>query len=250
MKFKLLLFNIILVFLLTTSFISTVNAVSYRSGVSVDQELIWNCNKCNKEEFDHIFGSDWDDNGIFDNLSKGKRMKWKIDNTMKNETNIVIGFDIWSWTYENVWGTHDNSSELNYFLNPSDYIQPLNFSQFSSFVPFLFPIPIGEYIGGLNLVSWYDVDNRVLPTINVEISKDMISPGVPTKEVKIIAIYNDQGILNSYKLYGTENVVIIDISFDFLPFYVIPTVLGLFVGFSIGIILYIFKKRSTKSNQN
>jgi hypothetical protein len=236
-----------LIFLLTTSFISTVNAVSYRSGVSVDQELIWDCNECNKQELDLIFGSDWDHDGVFDNLSKGKRMKWKIDNTIMNETNILISFRIWSWTYEQVWGVHDNSSKLNYLLNPSDYVQPLNFSQYSSFVPFLFPIPIGEYIGGLSLVSWWDVDNRVLPTINVEISKNMISPGIPTKEVKIIAIYNDQGILNSYKLYGTGNVVIIDISLDFLPFYVLPALVGLFSGLSIGIILYIFKKRNTKN---
>jgi hypothetical protein len=111
-------------------------------------------------------------------------------------------------------------------------------------VPFWLPIPVGEYLGGLNLSDEYNVDNRVLPTLNVEIGKN--ETGFPSKDIKIIAIYNDQGILNSYKLYVKGNVVIIDISFDFLPFYVIPTLIGLTVIFSLGIILDITKKRKIR----
>lgn len=247
MKHKIFFFNFFLFFLLIGSIISPVSAVEYRIGVHEDQELIWKCNVCNKINMDIIFGSDWDDSGIFNNLSQGKRMKWKINSVMFNKTNIKINFSIWEWTSENMWGVKDNDSELDYFVNPSDYSQKLNFSQYSSFVPFLFPVPIGEYIGGLTLIEWYDVDNRVLPTLNVEISKDEILPGFPSKDIQIIAIYNDQGLLNSYKLYIGSNVVIVDISLDFLPFYVIPTLIGLTVIISISIIFYIVKKRKTRN---
>ena len=109
-------------------------------------------------------------------------------------------------------------------------------------LPFWFPIPVGEYMGGLDLNAWYDVDNRVLPTLNVDISKDAISPGYPNKDIEIIAIYNEEGILSSYKLYTKGNVVIVDIALDFLPFYVIPTLIILFTVLSLGVIVYIIKK--------
>jgi hypothetical protein len=68
------------------------------------------------------------------------------------------------------------------------------------------------------------------------------------KGIDIIAIYNDRGILNSYKLYGKDNTVIIDIALDFLPSYVIPTLIGLVVVFSIGIAFYIIKKKFTRDS--
>ncbi len=247
MKQKTFFFNFILFFLLISSIVSTVTAFEYRIGVREDQELIWKCNVCNKINMDIIFGSDWDDSGIFNNLSQGKRMKWKINNVTINETNININFSIWEWTSENIWGFKDNDSELDYFSNQSDYSQKLNFSQYSSFVPFLFPVPVGEYMGGLSLNEWYDVDNRVLPTLNVEIRKDEILPGFPSKDIQIIAIYNDHGLLNSYKLYIKSNIVIVDISLDFLPFYVIPTLIGLTTIISLSIIFYIVKKRKTRN---
>ncbi|MFW9896824.1 MAG: hypothetical protein ACFFD7_13545, partial [Candidatus Thorarchaeota archaeon] len=105
--------------------------------------------------------------------------------------------------------------------------------------------PIGEYMGGLSirLNEWYDVDNRVLPTINVEILKDGISSGYPNKNIKIIAIYNDCGVLNSYKLYGKDNTVIIDIYLDFLPVYVIPTLIILVVAFLLGLGYYLIRNK-------
>ena len=244
MKKKIGFFNFIILFLLLSSVISTVYALDYGIGVQKDQEIIWKCNVCNKIEMDTIYGSNWDDSEIFKNLSNGKRMKWKINNVEINETIIKINFSIWFWTSENTWGIKDKDSEIIYFSNPSDYSQELNFSFYSSMVPFWFPIPVGEYLGGLSLNEWYDVDNRVLPTLNVEIGRN--ETGFPSKNIKIIAIYNDQGILNSYKLYIEGNVVIIDISIDFLPFYVIPTLIGLTIIFSLGIILYIIKKRRAR----
>lgn len=226
--------NFILLFLFISNAISIVNAFSFNVGVNVDQEIIWKCNVCNQNEMDSIFGSGWDDSGIFDNLSVGKRMKWKINNFEINQSFSKINFSIWVWTSESIWGTKDNDSEIKYIFDDIES----NFSMYTSLVPFWFPIPIGEYLGSLALNDWYDVDTRVLPTINVDIDVDAISLGVPQSRIKIIAIYNEQGILYSYKLYTTGNVVIIDISLDFLPIYVIPTLIGLLAVFFVSLIIY------------
>ncbi len=251
MKRKSFVFNFLLTSLIFCITISNVNANSYRFGVSENQELVWRCNVCNQIEMDYIFGNDWNEHGILKNLSQGRRMKWKINSVNLNESFAKLNISIWEWASKSLWGVKDNDSEIIFFSNPSDYSQELNFTNYSSLVPFVFPIPVGEYIGGLSLNEWYDVDNRVLPTLNVEIGEGGISPGVPLLGIKIIAIYNDQGILNSYKLYTAGNVVIIDISFDVLPFYVIPTLIGLICVLSLSTILYLVKKRkSVKTEKN
>jgi len=231
-----------------TTIISMVNANKFCTGVGIDDKLVWKCNVCKRSEMDAIFGTIWDDSGIFENISKGTKMKWEIIKSEVNETHIKIEFSIWMWTNEVDWGILDSNSTTVYLSNPSDYSEVLNFSNYKSLVPFWFPIPVGEYMGGLNLYKWYDVDNRVLPTLNVEIGKNEISPGNPTKNIKIIAIYNDNGALNSYKLYIKDNVVILDISLDYLPWYVIPTLIILSVIFSLGIIFYIIRKRKRVIN--
>jgi hypothetical protein len=81
----------------------------------------------------------------------------------------------------------------------------------------------------------YDVDTRVLPTLNVEINL--------SERILIIAIYNSEGILSSLKLYTNGNVVVLDIEFDSLPIYVLPATLGLIGAFFIAIILYVKKQR-------
>jgi len=244
LKKKIQLFYTILLFLLIGNIISSVNAIDYGIGVHQDQEIIWKCNVCNQMEMDLIFGSNWKDSDIFKNLSIGKRMKWKINNVEINQSISKISFSIWHWTSEEIWGTKDNDSEIMYTFDS----MVTNFTMYKSLVPLWFPIPVGEFMGNLVLNEWYDVDNRVLPTLNVEIESNAISLGFPLKKIKIIAIYNDQGILNSYKLYTTGNIVIIDISLDFLPIYVVPTLIGLIFGLSISLGLFIYKKRRSISN--
>jgi hypothetical protein len=222
--------------------IVNVGAIKYKTGVKEADELIWKCNVCDEDEMNFIFGVGWDNSGIFQNLSKGRMMKWEIDSVKINDTVIKIEFGVWFWTQNRNWGIKDNDSEILYLTNPSDYDEDLNFSSDDSFIPFWFPIPVGEYIGRLNLNAWYNVDNRVLPTLNVDIPKNAIFPGYPNKNIQIIAIYNDQGILSSYKLYTKGNVVIIDITLDFLPFYVIPSLAVLFTILSLAVIIYIIKK--------
>ncbi|KKN14121.1 hypothetical protein LCGC14_0999390 [marine sediment metagenome] len=229
--------------LLTINSIIIENVYGYNVGIAQNQNLIWKCNVSNKFEMNALFGSTWDDSGIFKNLSKGKRMKWEINKVKINETFISVNISLWQWTFEKNWGIKDDNFQTIYFSNPGDYSQELNFSSTTSLVPFWFPAPVGEFLGELDLNNWYDVDNRVLPTLNVEIVKGDIGPNLPAKNIHIIAIYNDQGILDSYKLYTKGNVVIIDISLEHLPFYVLPTLITLILIFSLTVIFYIYKKR-------
>ena len=241
------LISFLFIFILTFGIISNGTAINYRAGVKKDEELIWKCNVCNMVEMNIIFGNDWDNSGLFENLNKGKKMKWEIKNTEVNETNIVIEVDLWLWKSGKNWGIKDNTSQIIYMSNPKTYTEDSNFSNYAFLVPFLFPVPVNEYLGNLKLNEWYDVDNRVLTTLHVEITKGLILPNYPTKDISIISIYNERGILTSYKLYLGGNVVIVDVSFTTLPFFVIPTLVSLTVCLSIGVIIYILeKKKSTK----
>lgn len=243
MKPKSIVIYIFFLFLSISGMLINVYAINYKVGISENEEIIWHCRVSNNNELEFIFGIGWDDSGIFTNLSRGAKMKWKITTTEINES-IKIEYNIWYWTLNENWGNKDGDKNITYHVNPTDYLKPLNFSGERSFVPFWFPVPVREYIGNLKLHLWYDVDSRVLATLNVFIPKDNIFLGYPNKDIKIIAIYNEQGLLSSYKLYGKDNTVIIDIILDSLPFYVIPSLVGFFTAILIGIVLYIRKKRN------
>lgn len=243
LRYKQYLISFLIFSFVFSEMVLNVDAINYKTGVNEDDELIWKCKVCNAAEMSIIFGLGWNNNsGNFQNLNKGTRMKWEINTVEVNETTSKIEFSIWFWTKNKSWSVKDIDSQIIYLNNPKAYTAELNISTDNSFVPFLFPIPVGEYMGNLNLSAWYDVDSRVLPTLNVKISKETIGEGYPSKEIKIIAIYNDKGILSSYKLYTKGNVVIVDIVLEFLPFYVIPTLIILFTVLSLGIIVYIIKK--------
>ncbi|MFX1454290.1 MAG: hypothetical protein ACFFDB_02845 [Promethearchaeota archaeon] len=239
------LLSFTLIVIVSSGLISKVYAGNFNLGVRQNENIIWKCGVCNKAEMENVFGMGWDNSGVFKNLNKGMRMKWKINSTEINNTIFTIKYDIWNWNLNQEWGVKDNTSQVNIYVNPMEYSTNLSFLNYTSLVPFFLPIPIGAYIGGLSLKlnEWYDIDNRVLPTINVEIFKDGINPGYPNKNIKIVAIYNDYGVLNSYKLYGKDNTVIIDIYLDFLPFYVIPTLIILVAALLIGLGYYLFRNR-------
>ena len=60
----------------------------------------------------------------------------------------------------------------------------------------------------------YDVDTRVLPTLNVDINL--------SERISIISLYNSEGILSSLKFYTNGNVVMLDIEFEFFPSEFLP----------------------------
>jgi len=248
LKQKSYILGFISLFLLISGIVVNANAVDFTIGINNSDVLIWECRVCDETEMMAIFGSGWDDSGMFQNLSKGTRMKWDINTVQINEKVMKINFSIWFWTVNTNWGLKDNDLQISYRNDPGDYTKKLNFTKSLPFAPFWFPNPVRDYMGGLSLNDSYDVDSRVLPTLNIEIGKNSISTGFPNKDFKIIAIYNEQGILDSYKLYGKDNTVIIDIKFDHLPIYVIPVLSVLLVSIPIAIGIYLYKKRKTYVN--
>jgi len=231
--------SIALILIFMGSFTSNVIALDYSIGFRTGDQLIWKCNICNINKMNLLFGENWRDAGLFENLSQGKRMRWDVNTIEQNSTTILASVNIWMWKNEESWGTHDNITESSYLKNPSQYPANFNFSTHLPFVPFWLPVPIGDYLGEMNekLSNLYDVDNRVLPTLNVQ-------PITITENVYIITVYNLNGILSSYKLYITGNVVIIDISLDTIPLYAIFSTIGLITAFLIVIYLYVKRKRN------
>ena len=235
--------SIMLLFLFIFGFSSNVIANEYQNGIKINDELIWNCHLCDDKKMDALFGEFWNEAGIFENLSANSRMKWSVNTVEENSTTLSALINIWMWQFEDNWGLQDNSSKFLYQKNPSLYPSGFNFTEIFPFIPFWLPVPVGEYLGELPLGEIYDVDNRVLPTLNVRITKDSIHPNDPTETVYFIAVYSTNGILSSFKLYTSGNVVVIDISLESLPIIAIVSTIGLVLAFVCSIVLYIKKKR-------
>jgi len=230
-----------LLFLL--EFSSSAFAVEYQNRIITNEELIWRCHTCDDTKMDILFGEHWNEAGIFENLSTNKKMKWRAIMVEENSTTLSSLFSIWIWKDEDSWGTQDNTSRLSYLKNPNLYPHGFNFTVAFPYVPFWLPSPVGEYLGALQLSDMYDVDNRVLPTLNVQIIQGSTFSDEPTETVYIIAVYNGNGIMSSFKLYTSGNVVVIDISLEDLPILAIASTIGLLLTFFCSIVLYIKKKR-------
>jgi len=239
--------SVTLILIFVIGFASDVVALNYSFSFITNEEIVWKCNTCDINKMNNLFGDNWSNGGFFENLGQGKRMKWQVNTTKVNSTSLSATFNIWVWKNEDNWGSYDYITEFSHLKDPSQYALNSNLSIALPFVPFWLPIPVSIYIGELKLNSRYDVDNRVLPTINVQFSKGFLEPSFPSEKVFIIAIYNYDGILSSFKLYTIGNVVIIDISFESIPIYVVPSTIGLIGAFFIAIIIYIKKKRKNQS---
>lgn len=252
MKFKIFLLNLVLVLFFFSEVTSNATALKYETGIEENDELIWNSNVCDNQKMDKIFGKDWDDegSGIFEDLEQGTRMRWiirKTDNdekvyspeTKDNETVLRIVYNNWKWTKDKEWGDKDSIDETTHFANPNDYGDDLILPNFA---PFWLPLPLDEYLKELDLDEGYSIDARVISALTFEIEKNDLEGDYPTEYVKIQAMYNDKGILNSYKLYIKDHEVIVDISLEnALPYklYVLPAITAFFY---IGIIYIIYKK--------
>ena len=252
MRIKLFLICFILLSVYLIGLTSNVVATKYKIGVDKGDEIIWKCNICDNEKMEDIFGEDWDTDGtgLFENLDEGTRMRWIIKDTEDddkiysvktedNETVLKIIYKKWKWTDDDNWGDKDYIGESTYFANPDDYDDELILSNFA---PIWFPLPIDEYLKELDLYEGYSIDARVISAITCEIEKDDLKGDYPKEYVKIQAMYSDNGILSSYKLYIEDHKVIVDISLEtILPhkLFILPAITALFY---VGIIYIIYKK--------
>ena len=222
MKLKNIFISYIVLLTIFLGSIPQVNASNYEIGVKDGEEFTWKCNVCNKEELEDILGKDWDEEGLFEDLETGARMRWIIRDTdddeevyssesKENESAFIIEYAKWIWTFNEKWGDEDRVEELSHFKDPEDNSEDLIFFQFA---PIWLPIPLGEYLKKMDLYEGYTIDARVLPSITCEIEKEDIDDEFPEENIKVVAMYNDEGILTSYKLYIKDHQVLIDISLE------------------------------------
>ncbi|TFG10395.1 MAG: hypothetical protein EU535_08285 [Promethearchaeota archaeon] len=222
MKYKYVLIVYILILIIFVAVIPSARASNYKIGADEGDEFIWKCNVYNKNEIEDILGKGWNDEGLFEKLELGARMRWRVIDTYDdaklysseskhNETAFTIKFAKWFWTYNEKWGDRDSVDELSHFKNPEDYSEDLIFFQFA---PVWLPLPLGDYLKKIDLYKGYTIDARVLPSITCKIEKNDIDDDYPKEIIKIVAMYNDKGILTSYKLYINDHQVLIDISLE------------------------------------
>ena len=256
MKIKYFLIGLIFVLTFLIRFNASVVANEQRIEIEKDDKFIWKCNICDEDKMRDLLGSRWNANGtgFFEDLEQNTRMKWLIEDTDENieinnpetledEKFIQIIYKRWKWTKDDKWGDYDDEEQFNLYENPKDY--PDDFI-FLNIAPIWLPMPIDAYLKDVDLYEGYSIDARSIPTISCEVEKNDMKGDYPTEYIKIQAIYNDKGILKSYKLYIENHKVIVDISletdFIYSPIvwlYIIPAIFAIFY---IGLIYIIYKK--------
>lgn len=253
MKNKIKLLMLMICTIIGIGLIPRVWAINYIAGVKEGDELIWFCNIYQKQKMEQLFGNDWDkvNASVFKGLEKGTKMKWKIteinendllysNKTMNNESALSIKFDVWNWTKNVDWGSKDSQDQRILFKNPLNNLDDLIYPNFA---PFWLPVPIGEYMKAMEpvLSSGYTIDGRVLLAITIELNIGDLDGTYPTEYVKVLAMYNDKGILRSYKLYITDHFVMVDISLKSNPIIEIPIIIIIIVLSYIGLAFVLSK---------
>ena len=222
MKLKSFLISYFLLLVILIVLTPSAKASDYEIGVEEGDTFIWNCNVCDNDKLDEILGKEWNDDGFFEDVEKVARMKWKIrdtdddekiysSETKENETVYSIEFGKWIWTTNDEWGDEDKDEESYLFKDPDDFSEDFIFPELA---PIWLPIPMGEYLKNIDLYEGYTIDARVIDSITCEIDRADIDDKYPKENIKIVAMYNEQGVLKSYKLYIGDHNVILDISLE------------------------------------
>jgi len=253
LKSKKTYFFIFLIIILILNYSNTIIAFKYDVGFKKNDEFVWNCNVCNENKMEQLFGKEWKKlgDGLFEDIKQNTRMKWEIEDIKEieiynnqsgeKESAFKIEYKVWRWTENENWDTKSITQSQFAYEDPSnyesDYIYP-------NFAPIWLPIPVGEYMKALEgqLYEGYTVDGRVLLTITCELNKGDLDGKYPTEYIKVLAMYNGQGLLRSYKLYIKNHVVILDISLTTNILAEIPIAMIFSTLLIIGTIYVLFKK--------
>ena len=240
MKARNIIGTFLISFLLMPTIIMT-TASSYEVGFEVDDEIIWVCNKLDESKMENIFGEDWDNSGIFNDLDQGDRSKWRI--TVINEDTDFLGrdtfevsYDFWEWTSSDKWGNED-SQEINIKLQePDEYLD----NHKPSGAWFWIPIDPADYLSDIDLDPTVDVDGT---SIEIDFEEGEYGGGIPEEDITIVGKYNNDGILSSvtYLDNNDESFCVISLA-GYIPGYEIPLILGISLTSIIGIISIILKK--------
>jgi hypothetical protein len=253
-RYSILGFIFVLIFLIgfSASAVANENRIEIKEG----DKFIWRCNICDKAKMRDLLGSRWNRNGtgFFEELEQNALMKWKIDDTeddveiynsetQEDEEFIQIIYKWWIWTKDDDWGDYDHEEEFNLYKDPDDY--PDDYI-FLNVAPIWLPMPIDAYLKDADLYEGYSIDARSIPTISCEIEKNDMKGDYPTEYIKIQAVYNDKGILRSYKLYINDHEVIVDITLveeiNTIPIIWMVVIPAIFLICYLGLIYVIYKK--------
>ena len=216
------------------------STLAYDFGIQLNSELIWKCNLCKTQELDSILGIDWSNTSFFKDIDQGKMMKWKVLSLEKDEERLNLTINLWKWQVESAWEESDEVKSFWYYSDPTQYPDNYNFSRNFPFIKAWLPLPMSEYVRELDLNQIYDIDDRVLFTIYIQIDGYGDSPD---QVINMIAIFNESGFLQVFKIYLPGNVILLDITLDQIPIYTIPVIICIF-GALIGVfIFYIFYLR-------
>jgi hypothetical protein len=238
---------ILTILALSTVAINMSFARSFEIPLQRGEILIWKCNLCRSVEMNEVFGENWTESGFFENISTNRLLKMQLEDLSIFDHEENLSLTIWTWQESDRSELAGTNSTLTYFTEPESYPQNYTFPDQIPFLPFILPSPTGEFIGKIKFNPKYAIDNRVLPTINLQVSQNSISMGYPMRSVTIIAIYNERGVVSSYKILLANNSVLIDISLAEIPPHVVAFTILLVITFIIGIIIFI-KYRPNKNN--
>lgn len=242
MKHKRMSFGILILSLLFCN-ITIKPVLSYDFGHQPSNELIWRCDICKTEELYSIFGMNWSSSGLFEHIDQGKKMKWEILSLEKEGGRLNLTVNTWKWQDENTWANSTDQKSYWYYSSPSEYPNNFNLSKNFPFLKLWLPLPMSEYVSNLNLSQIYDVDDRVLFTIYIHVDKDYISYNSPSQAINVIAIFNENGFLETFKIYLQRNVILLSLSLEYIPIFAIPTVIFIFGFLIIALLLYFFYLR-------
>lgn len=135
----------------------------------------------------------------------------------------------------------------NYYIDEEDdpTIHYYNFG-----VPLWLPSDTDEYLDEIDFKRNYDVEDLKLSAeidegnFNIENNNEEFYE-LPNEDIQYEATYNENGLLNNFKLFNKDNELICEFSlqmFNFIPGYDLPILLGI-TGLSILSVIYIIIRR-------
>ena len=204
-------------------------------------DLGWRCNVCNDELLNSTLGNDWRNSELLRNVHQDTYLSGHILNREEDDTYLTLTISLADW---HLGASIVENKSYWYYIDPNQYPDNYNFSETFPFINWWLPLPMSDYVSKLNLNQIYDVDDRVLFTINVNIHQNYISNGFPSKIVNIIAIYDGNGFLSLLKVTLPGNIALLDIRSTVIPSYTIPIIISLFIAL-IGFLLLYFKRMRT-----
>ncbi len=227
-----------LLLLIFLNYCTSVNAVAYELGVSVDDEFIYKVTTYDEAGLEAIFGSDGVGDQIGDGDEVGKQMKVRISDTSDDSENFKVKVDLWDWTSK-AFSNSPDDEDLSYSISK----KPSSYSSWSKFM-WVVPTPVTDYIGGLTGLAngWTYSDDHVYKTATgndslsyyVYVHYDTSTGAIASVDIQ------DDSYTSVYK-YETDTFA------QMLP--TIITVVSIIVGVVVVVVVLVVSKKKAKKRK-